>query len=157
MADPTTDPRSSGDPHGADVPRVLCDLGALSAAAESAGADGANGAHDADGSDEGAAAPAGALWRLTEPGRQLDANLVHLPPDARVEAHTESDLDVLLAVVAGGGTLGGAPAPQPLAPGSLVWLPHGAARSLAAGAAGLSYLTVHRRRPGMKIGRRTDT
>ncbi|WP_435130739.1 hypothetical protein [Actinacidiphila sp. bgisy144] len=148
MADPTTDPRSSGDPHGTDVPRVLCDLGALSAAAESAGADGA---------DEGAAAPAGALWRLTEPGRQLDANLVRLPPDARVEARTEGDLDVLLAVVAGGGTLGGAPDPQPLAPGSLVWLPHGAARSLAAGAAGLSYLTVHRRRPGMKIGRRTDT
>jgi quercetin dioxygenase-like cupin family protein len=123
---------------------VLCDLTALSAAAGSAGSAG------------GAAAPAGALWRLTEPGRQLDANLVHLPPDARVEAHTEGDLDVLLAVVAGGGTLGGAPDPQPLGPGSLVWLPHGAARFLAAGAAGLSYLTVHRRRPGLRIGRRTD-
>ncbi|CAM5587687.1 hypothetical protein SHIRM173S_01264 [Streptomyces hirsutus] len=35
-----------------------------------------------------------------------------------------------------------------------MWLPHGSTRALAAGGR-LTYLTVHRRRPGMQISRRT--
>ncbi|MEU0744490.1 hypothetical protein [Streptomyces sp. NPDC006134] len=112
------------------VPRVLCDAGEVVA---------------------GGSARAGALWRLAEPGRQLDANVVRIPPKGRVDTHTEPDLDVLLLVVGGSGTLDGAPDPQPLAPGSLVWLPHGSARGLGAGEDGLAYLTVHRRRPGLRI------
>lgn len=96
----------------------------------------------------------GALWRLAEPGRQLDANLVRIPPHGHIDAHAEPDLDVLLLVVAGEGTLGPAERPQALEPGSLVWLPHGSVRSLTAGANGMAYVTVHRRRPGMRIGRR---
>lgn len=108
--------------------------------------------------------PAGTRWKLAEPGRQLDANLVHLPPRQRVDAHTEPDLDVLLLVVAGHGTVGSTGAtgarqdqnlpqglPQSLADGSLLWLPRGSTRSLTAGEAGMSYLTVHPRRPGMQI------
>ncbi|MFJ9417157.1 cupin domain-containing protein [Streptomyces sp. NPDC101227] len=133
MTDAHTDPL---DPGGAQVPRILCDTTSLAAAAS---------------------APAGALWRLTEPGRQLDANLVRIPPEGRIDTHTERDLDVLLLVVTGNGTLGTARNPQPLAPGSLVWLPHGAARSLTAGKDGMSYLTVHRRRPGMQIHPRPHT
>ena len=53
-----------------------------------------------------AAEQGGALWRLSEPGRQLDANLVRLLPGARVGAHAEEDLDVLLIVVEGSGRLG---------------------------------------------------
>lgn len=102
-------------------------------------------------------APAGALWRLAESGRQLDANLIRIPPQGRIDTHTEPDLDVLLLVVAGDGTLGPAADPQPLAPGSLVWLPHGSERSLVAGSRGLSYVTVHRRRPGMQIRTRSST
>lgn len=92
---------------GEDVPlpRVLCDTAAL---------DGAS---------------AGALWRLAEPGRQLDANVVRIPPGQEVGTHREPDLDVLLLVLAGHGTL-------------------------TAGPEGLTYLTVHRRRPGMRIQRR---
>jgi quercetin dioxygenase-like cupin family protein len=100
------------------------------------------------------AVAAGVLWKLGEPGRQLDANLVHLPADRRVETHAETDLDVLLLVVAGAGTMGTPDGPQDLAPGALVWLPHGSTRSLGAGPDGLSYVTVHRRRPGMRIGPR---
>jgi quercetin dioxygenase-like cupin family protein len=99
-------------------------------------------------------AAAGVLWKLGESGRQLDANLVHLPADQRVGTHAEPDLDVLLLVVAGTGTLGTPDGDQDLAPGGLVWLPHGSTRSIAAGPAGLSYFTVHRRRPGMRIGPR---
>ncbi|MEV6795291.1 hypothetical protein AB0M87_25620 [Streptomyces sp. NPDC051320] len=94
----------------------------------------------------------GAVWRLAESGRQLDANVVHLPPLQRVDTHTEPELDVLLLVVAGRGTLGTTKGSEPLGEGRLIWLPHGSTRSVTAGAEGLSYLTVHRRRPGMRIG-----
>lgn len=98
-------------------------------------------------------APAGALWRLAEPGRQLDANFVHLPPHQGVETHAEPELDVLLLVAAGDGALGTADGVKTLTKGSLVWLPHGSVRSITAHAEGLSYLTIHRRRPGMQIRR----
>ncbi|WP_377269836.1 cupin domain-containing protein [Peterkaempfera sp. SMS 1(5)a] len=116
----------------ADRARVLCDVAARAA--------------DAPG-DAG-----GALWRLAEPGRQLDANLVRLPPGHRVGAHREPELDVLLLVVEGSGALDDGVEIQQLTGGTLVWLPQGSARELAAGPDGLAYLTVHRRRPGMQIG-----
>ncbi|WEO93915.1 hypothetical protein A6P39_007765 [Streptomyces sp. FXJ1.172] len=103
--------------------------------------------------------PDGVVWKLAESGRQLDANVVRLAPGRRIETHTETQLDVLVLVVAGDGVLGPGPSgtPQPLAEGALVWLPHGAARGLTAGPAGLTYVTVHRRRPGMRIGTRPDS
>jgi quercetin dioxygenase-like cupin family protein len=98
--------------------------------------------------------PSGARWALTESGRQLDANLIHLPAGHRVDTHTEPDLDVVLVVVAGGGIVGTPDEEQALADGNVVWLPRGSTRNLTAGDNGLSYLTVHRRRPGLQIGRR---
>ena len=98
----------------------------------------------------------GALWKLAEPGRQLDANLVHLPPGQHVGTHAEPDLDVLLLVVAGDGILGTTGHALPLAKGTILWLPHGSSRSLAAGDDGMSYLTVHRRRPGLRIKSRQE-
>ncbi|MFR9729120.1 hypothetical protein ACL03H_07820 [Saccharopolyspora sp. MS10] len=94
---------------------------------------------------------AGVRWKLAEPGRQLDANVVHLPPHEGVGRHAEPDLDVLLLVLSGGGEVAGGP----VAAGALVWLPRGSSRDLVAGAEGLSYLTVHGRRPGMSIGIRS--
>ncbi|MFE2378969.1 cupin domain-containing protein [Streptomyces sp. NPDC059398] len=93
----------------------------------------------------------GALWRLAEPGRQLDSNVIRLAPEAQVAGHVEPDLDVLVCVVGGSGRLETADGPQELTPGAVLWLPHGVRRSLAAGADGLCYLTVHRRRPGLTI------
>lgn len=122
---------SSTSPSDEDpLPRILCDTAALAAAGGTS---------------------AGALWRLAESGRQLDANVVHLPPGHRVDTHREPDLDVLLLVLAGHGTLTAPDGPHPLPAGTLTWLPHGSTRSLAAGTEGLTYLTVHRRRPGMRI------
>lgn len=115
------------------TPRILCDVKTLTTLAPGS---------------------AGALWKLAESGRQLDANVVHLPPHQRVDTHSEPDLDVLLLVVSGDGTLRSPHRPQRLAEGTLLWLPHGSARSITAGERGLFYLTVHRRRPGMRIGRR---
>jgi quercetin dioxygenase-like cupin family protein len=95
----------------------------------------------------------GVRWKLAEPGRQLDANVVHLPPDGRVDTHAEPDLDVLLLVVAGQGTLTSGDGTESLVEGALCWLPRGSVRRLDAGPEGLSYVTVHVRRPGMRIGR----
>ncbi|CAM5260504.1 hypothetical protein [Streptomyces griseomycini] len=120
---------------GGDVPlpRILCDTASLAALGD---------------------APAGALWRLAESGRQLDANVVRVPPGQRVDTHREPDLDVLLLVLAGDGTLTAPDGTHPLPAGALTWLPHGSTRALTAGPEGLTYLTVHRRRPGMRIQRR---
>lgn len=115
-----------------EIPRVLCDTAELIA---------------------GAGDDAGALWRLAEPGRQLDSNVVRLPPGERVDTHAEPDLDVMLLVLSGAGTLTTDEGDQHLAPGTLLWLPRTSRRALAAGEDGLCYLTVHRRRPGMQIRR----
>lgn len=94
----------------------------------------------------------GALWNLASSQRQLDANLIRLPPGAGVPAHVEPDLDVLLFVAKGSGLLVTDAGEQRLAPGAVAWLPRGAERALSAGDEGLVYLTAHRRRPGMSIG-----
>lgn len=96
-------------------------------------------------------AAAGAVWRLAEPGRQVDANVVRILPERHIDPHTEPDLDVLLLVVAGEGTMITSEGECPLSEGSLVWLPHGSTRGLVGGERGMAYLTVHRRRPGMRI------
>lgn len=124
--------------HEADrpTPSELCDVSALTAQSP---------------------ASAGVLWKLAEPGRQLDANVVHLPPAGRVDTHAEPDLDVMLLVVAGDGSLDSTDGARHLHEGALIWLPRDSSRSLTAGEDGLSYLTVHPRRPGMQIRRRDRT
>nr|WP_203600615.1 hypothetical protein [Streptomyces sp. SID9727] len=95
----------------------------------------------------------GALWQLDRRGRELDANLVRLPPGAEVGEHQEDVLDVLLVVLAGSGRLtpGDGAEPLVLTPTTATWLPRTSRRSLAAGPDGLAYLTVHRRRPGLAL------
>ena len=80
-----------------------------------------------------------------------DANIIHLPEGQHVDTHAEPDLDVLLLVLAGDGTLGITGEALHLASGTVLWLPRGSRRSLAAGDSGMSYLTIHQRRPGMQI------
>ncbi|MEU3600292.1 cupin domain-containing protein [Streptomyces sp. NPDC006798] len=103
----------------------------------------------ADGPDGGGGG--GAVWRLAESGRQLDADVVRVPPGSRIDSHAETDLDVLLYVIGGGGELETPAGAQPLEPGCVAWLPHGARWAVSAGAEGLLYLTAHRRSPGLGI------
>ncbi|MEU2431326.1 hypothetical protein ABZ611_17740 [Streptomyces sp. NPDC007861] len=93
----------------------------------------------------------GALWRLAQRSRQLDANVVRLPPDVRIAEHIEPDLDVLLYAIEGGGLLHVDGVEQDVTAGSVVWLPRGSRRALRAGPEGLVQLSVHRRRPGLAI------
>lgn len=88
----------------------------------------------------------GAVWRLTETERGLDANLIALPAGDGIAVHTGPDLDVLIHVVAGSGQLETADGPVELAPGDLLWLPRGTVRGFTPGPSGLRYLTVHQHR-----------
>lgn len=115
----------AGDDH-VPGPSILCDTTAVAAAA---------GPGDA-----------GAIWRLQPPDRELDANVIWLPPGAGIGRHDGPDLDVLLHVVRGSGQLVTEGSVLELRPGSLVWLPRRSRREFTAGPGGLAYLTVHQRR-----------
>ncbi|RDG39966.1 hypothetical protein [Streptomyces corynorhini] len=93
----------------------------------------------------------GALWRLAEAGRGLDANVVRLSPGGGVAEHSDDVLDVLLVVLDGDGYLGTSRGRQRLTPHTVVWLPRTSYRSLSAGDSGLVYLTAHPRRPGLSV------
>jgi quercetin dioxygenase-like cupin family protein len=125
-------PSDAGHPEKPAVARMLCDVQALTGKLPE---------------------PTGVLWKLAEPGRQLDANLIRLPAGERIGTHAEPDLDVLVLVVAGGGVMDTPDGAVRLAEGVLLWLPHGSTRGITAGPEGLAYVTVHRRRPGMQIRR----
>ncbi len=116
-----------------DLPRVLADTSALGSAA------------DLD------AEPGGAVWRLQPAARQLDANVIRLPADRQIEAHLGPDLDVLLHVLAGSGQIVTATDPIDIQAGAVVWLPRRSQRAILAGPDGLTYLSVHPRRPGLSI------
>ncbi|MEW1721969.1 zinc ribbon domain-containing protein [Streptomyces sp. NPDC093109] len=93
----------------------------------------------------------GALWKLAEPGRGLDANVIRMVPGGGVAEHSDDVLDVLLIVLDGDGWLGTPAGRQPLGPHAVVWLPRTSRRSLRAGDNGLVYLTAHPRRPGLSV------
>lgn len=93
----------------------------------------------------------GALWSLPHDG-DLDANLVKLSPGAEVAAHSNTEVDVILVVLAGGGTLTIDGEAVILGPHHLVRIRKGTHRHLEAGPDGLVHLTVHRARQGLRIG-----
>jgi len=99
-----------------------------------------------------AADGSGAVWRLDVAERDLDSNVIALPPGGGIDAHTGPDLDVLIHVITGSGRLIGENAAVDLHPGVLLWLPRRSRRQFAAGPDGLRYLTVHRRRPALSVG-----
>lgn len=99
---------------------------------------------------------AGSVWQLTPPSRDLDANIIALPPGDAIAAHDGPALDVLIHVLAGSGTLETAADTIALTPGALVWLPRHSRRGFAAGPDGLRYFTVHHRKPTLTISPRPE-
>lgn len=95
----------------------------------------------------------GAVWSLAHDG-DLDANLVKLGPGGVVAEHRNDEVDVILVVLAGQGTLTVDGTDHRLDPHHLARIPKGSRRRLEAGGAGLVHLTVHRARAGLRIGRR---
>src|SRR6185312_8692809 len=98
----------------------------------------------------------GALWRLAEDERQLDANLIRLPAGHRIEVHREPDVDVLVVVLTGGGTVRTDEGTLALAPHALLWLPHGSQCATEAVTRGRADHTAQRKRTAMQIKRVRD-
>ncbi|MEO6886376.1 MAG: DUF2249 domain-containing protein [Jatrophihabitantaceae bacterium] len=115
------------------TPQELCNVQELLA-----------GDHDAD--------PMGAVWKLPVTERHLDANVIRVEANGQIASHVGPDLDVLMLVVAGSGTIMTDAAPLAVTSGSLIWLPRRSRRAIGAGEQGLAYLTVHPRRPALQIG-----
>lgn len=114
------------------LPRVLADAAAVSASSGDA---------------------TGAVWKLQMRERDLDSNIIALPPGAAIGAHTGPAVDVLIYVLAGSGQLGTELDAQPVAlrGGSLIWLPRRSRRQFTAGPDGLRYLIVHQRRQALTL------
>lgn len=97
--------------------------------------------------------PSGVVWSLPH-GGDLDANVVHLGAGDAIGAHVNDEVDVLISVVAGRGVLTVADTTVQLRPGVLALIPRGHRRGVAAAGDGITYLSIHRRRPGLTIGTR---
>lgn len=97
------------------------------------------------------AAEAGSAWRLEPAERGLDANVIVLPAGDEIRTHTGPELDVVIVVLAGSGTLETETDAIALEPGGIVWLPPRSQRRFIAGEEGLRYFSVHQRKPGLSI------
>ena len=82
-------------------------------------------------------------------GADLNVNLVRLLPDEYLEAHINTEVDVLLVGLAGAGSVELDDGDQSLDAGSAVYVPKNARRGIRAGSQGVTYLTCHRRRGGL--------
>jgi quercetin dioxygenase-like cupin family protein len=90
-------------------------------------------------------------WKLEMGRRDLDSNIIRLPPSACIGAHVGPEVDVLLLVLDGTGQIITELTTLDLHPGALVWLPQRSRRQFTAGPQGLSYLTVHPRRQSLLL------
>jgi uncharacterized cupin superfamily protein len=90
-------------------------------------------------------------WSLPGPG-DLNVNLVRLGPGRSMAEHTNHQLDIVLVVLAGTGRLVVDDVDCHLGPAVVAQVPKGMTRAILAGAEGMAYLTVHRRRDPLGIG-----
>ena len=89
-------------------------------------------------------------------GADLDANLVHLDPGAVIAAHRNDDVDVLIVVRSGVAELTIDTRPCQLVADLVVLIPRGTRRAVVAGPAGITYLSVYRRRGPLTVGASRD-
>jgi quercetin dioxygenase-like cupin family protein len=92
----------------------------------------------------------GAVWSLPHDG-DLDANLVVLHAGESIGAHVNREVDVLVVVRRGSATLTVDGDVFELDAGRLALVPHSRSRSIVAGDDGVEYLSIHRRRSGLRI------
>jgi uncharacterized cupin superfamily protein len=81
----------------------------------------------------------------------LNATLLVWPAGHDLAEHTNTELDVLLVVLGGGGVAIVDGREHALAPGTALLIEKGSTRSIHAGADGVRYLSVHRRRGRLQI------
>jgi quercetin dioxygenase-like cupin family protein len=92
----------------------------------------------------------GVLWSLVS-SREQNVNLVRLEPGAEIGEHVNNELEVVLAVLEGSGEVIVNGVGAPLQPSTLAFLSRGARRAIRAGPLPLVYLSMHRRREGLRV------
>ena len=96
----------------------------------------------------------GPLWGVAT--NDLNLTLLSWRPGEGTAEHVNRELDVALVIVAGSGTIVLDGEAHDARAGQAVVVPKGATRQLTAGPQGIRYVSVHRRRGGLQIGRITD-
>jgi mannose-6-phosphate isomerase-like protein (cupin superfamily) len=91
----------------------------------------------------------GPLWGMAS--SDLNATLLAWPPGHELVADTNSELDVLLIVLQGGGVATVDEEEHVLVPGSALVIKKGSSRAIRVGAEGVRYVSVHRRRGPLQI------
>ena len=92
----------------------------------------------------------GPLWGMASD--DLNATLLAWPAGEGVAEHVNADLDVLVVVLGGSAVVTIDDTPSELHAPAAILVPRGARRAIQAGAAGVRYLSVHRRRGRLQIG-----
>lgn len=95
----------------------------------------------------------GAIWSMPH-GGDLDANLIRLNGGDAIDEHVNTEVDVLVIVWDGTGELSVDHRTIVLRHGIVVLIPRGLRRTIRAGTDGVSYLSIHRRRDPLTVGRR---
>ena len=103
-----------------------------------------------------AGARMGTIWSLGH-GEDLNANLVRFPAGCGVEDHVNDEVDVILVGVSDTGTVAVDGEEYVLKAGTLVLVPKGARRRIRSLSRDFTYLSVHRRRDALRIGRKQKT
>lgn len=101
--------------------------------------------------DPGDLTTQGAIWNLDVVDRDLDANVIAIPPGGRIDRHAGPDLGVMFHVLSGSGQIVLERGAIDLEPGDVIWLPARSYREIIADSTGLRYLTVHQKRQSLVI------
>jgi quercetin dioxygenase-like cupin family protein len=91
----------------------------------------------------------GPVWGVASD--DLNATLLAWPPGTPLPEHVNDEVDVLLVMLSGSGTCTVDGRAEALGPSSVRLIPKGARRAIVAGADGMRYLSVHRRRGPLQI------
>jgi len=99
--------------------------------------------------DLGAGEGSGPLWGMASD--DLNATLLAWPAGEGVAGHVNAELDVLVVVLEGSATVTIDDVAHALAAPAALLVPRDARRAIRAGAGGVRYLSVHRRRGPLQI------
>lgn len=94
----------------------------------------------------------GVMWTLGE-SEDLNANLVRFRTGEGVGEHLNDEVDVIFVGVSGSGFVNVDGEDRNLSKGNLVFVPKGVRRSTRSVSDDFAYLTVHRRRGPLQLGK----
>ncbi|MDN5698300.1 MAG: cupin domain-containing protein [Rubrobacter sp.] len=97
----------------------------------------------------------GTVWTL-EGSEDLNANLIRFSSGG-VGEHVNEEVDVIMVGITGLGVVTVGDEERRLSAGKLVFIPRGERRSVRSASDELAYLSVHRRRGPIQLGRKEES